>query len=201
MARPKRSEQTRAALISVGIEQISTHGYHGTGIKQILDEVNVPKGSFYNFFASKEAFVVELIQEYNRNLLLDLESFQQGPGVGLSAFEQLEYFYHFGIEKYGKSEKSCLIGSLSVEIGAQNNACRAALNKATGHWTSLLSELFELAQQDGDVRDDITSQQMAILYWSAWEGALLRMNVSGDTQQAKHTMDILLNQLLRINPS
>ncbi|OUS39938.1 TetR family transcriptional regulator, partial [Oleispira antarctica] len=55
MNRPRRSEQTREALIEAGIEQLSRHGYHGTGIKQILDEVSVPKGSFYNFFASKEA--------------------------------------------------------------------------------------------------------------------------------------------------
>lgn len=196
MARPKRSEQTRAALINVGIEQISIHGYHGTGIKQILDEVNVPKGSFYNFFASKEAFVVELIQEYNRDLLLELETFQQGEGAKLSALEQLEYFYHFGIKKYGKSDKTCLIGSLSVEIGAQNNACSVALNKATSHWMSLLSELFAAAQQAGDIRQEIASQQLAVLYWSTWEGALLRMNVSGDILQAKQTMDILLNQLL-----
>ena len=59
MNRPRRSVQTREALIEAGIEHLSVHGYHGTGIKQILDEVNVPKGSFYNFFASKEAFVAD----------------------------------------------------------------------------------------------------------------------------------------------
>lgn len=196
MIRPKRSEQTRTALISVGIEQISIHGYHGTGIKQILDEVNVPKGSFYNFFASKEAFVVELIQQYNQNILQELNNFRQGHGASLSAIEQLKYFYHFGVEKYGNSEKSCLIGSLSVEIGGQDNACRNALNKAISHWLFLLAELFTIAQADGDIRNDIEPDQMALLYWSTWEGTLLRMNVSGDKEQATLTMNILLNTIL-----
>ena len=75
MSRPRRSEHTREALIQAGIEHLSRFGYHGTGIKQILDDVNVPKGSFYNFFASKETFVAELIQAYSQDLLLQLDDF------------------------------------------------------------------------------------------------------------------------------
>ena len=73
MSRPRRSEHIREALIQAGIEQLSIHGYHGTGIKQILDEVNVPKGSFYNFFASKEAFVAEVIARYSQDLVQQLQ--------------------------------------------------------------------------------------------------------------------------------
>ena len=78
MSRPRRSEHTREALIDAGIEQLSVHGYHGTGIKQILDDVKVPKGSFYNFFASKEAFVAEVIGHYSQKLLAQLNDFIQG---------------------------------------------------------------------------------------------------------------------------
>ena len=80
MSRPRRSEHIREALIQAGIEQLSLHGYHGTGIKQILDEVNVPKGSFYNFFASKEAFVAELICHYSHELLSQIEQFVKVSG-------------------------------------------------------------------------------------------------------------------------
>ena len=39
-------------------------GYHGTGLQEILDAVNIPKGSFYNYFWSKENFGAEAIQHY-----------------------------------------------------------------------------------------------------------------------------------------
>ena len=39
-------------------------GYHGTGLKEILDAVQIPKGSFYNYFGSKENFAAEVIQHY-----------------------------------------------------------------------------------------------------------------------------------------
>ena len=31
-------------------------GYHGTGLQELVQRVGVPKGSFYNYFESKEAF-------------------------------------------------------------------------------------------------------------------------------------------------
>ena len=31
-------------------------GYHGTGIQEVVDKVGIPKGSFYNYFKSKEDF-------------------------------------------------------------------------------------------------------------------------------------------------
>ena len=34
-----------------------SHGYHGTGLSEVLASVHVPKGSFYNYFESKDAFV------------------------------------------------------------------------------------------------------------------------------------------------
>ena len=40
------------------------NGYHGTGIKEVLDRVNVPKGSFYSYFASKEELGEAAIQYY-----------------------------------------------------------------------------------------------------------------------------------------
>ena len=64
MARPRKSEQSRQLLLDIGSPMLIEHGHHGTGIKQVLDAVGVPKGSFYNFFPSKEAFVAGIIYQY-----------------------------------------------------------------------------------------------------------------------------------------
>ena len=199
MARPRRSEQTREDLINAGIDQISMHGYHGTGIKQILDVVNVPKGSFYNFFASKEAFVVELIKEYSQNLLKEFNDFRQGPGVTLSQVEQLRHMYQYGLEKYASSQcqKSCLIGALAMDVGAENAACQQALRTATREWQLMFSELFSQAQQAGEVRNDISAMQMSNIYWAAWEGSLMNLKVSGDAHKAADNMETMLTVLFK----
>jgi len=39
-------------------------GYHGTGLQELVTKVGVPKGSFYNYFPSKEDFSAEVVRLY-----------------------------------------------------------------------------------------------------------------------------------------
>ncbi|MFT6121788.1 MAG: TetR/AcrR family transcriptional repressor of nem operon [Oleiphilaceae bacterium] len=199
MARPRRSEQTREALITAGIDQISMHGYHGTGIKQILDIVNVPKGSFYNFFNSKEAFVAELIKAYSQNALAKLNTYLHTQGAGLSPVEQLRDIYTFGLSEYANSQyqKSCLVGALAADIGAESTLCQQALDKAMRAWLESFSIIFEQAQQIGELRTDVSAKQLASTYWSTWEGSLLKLKVTSNAQAAADTMELMLNTFFK----
>ena len=199
MNRPRRSEHTREALITAGIEQLSEHGYHGTGIKQILDEVNVPKGSFYNFFASKEAFVAEVIGHYSRDLLAQLSEFMTGEGKTLTPIEQLRAIYRYSLKQYASHDfkKSCLVGSIATEISAESEMCRIELESAMKQWLSFFSAIFAQAQQQQLVRDDISPTDMAAVYWAAWEGALIKMKMSADTQPVKRIMELMIETLLK----
>lgn len=199
MNRPRRSEHTREALIEAGIEQLSEHGYHGTGIKQILDVVNVPKGSFYNFFASKEAFVVEVIAHYSRNLLRQLTDFVEGEGKVLTPIDQLRLIYRYSLKQYASHEfkKSCLVGAIAIEISAESEMCRLELDKALKSWLHFFSSVFSQAQSQKLVRDDMSAMDMAAVYWSVWEGALMTMKMSADTKPVKKIMELMLETLLK----
>ncbi len=198
MARPRRSEQTREDLINAGIEQLSLHGYHGTGIKQILDQVNVPKGSFYNFFASKEAFVAELIGHYSDGLLIQLNEFLQASQGKLGPIEQLRTVYQVSLKSFAQSQcqKSCLIGALAAELGRESDMCQQALMTSVNKWLVVYTQLFDRAQQQGEVRGDIAPKQLATLYWSAWEGTLLKMKLNADLDAAAQTMELVISSLL-----
>src|SRR5258706_15085692 len=57
---------TRDHLLQVGLRRMHSMGYASTGVKEILDEADIPKGSFYHYFASKEAFAKEVLALYVR---------------------------------------------------------------------------------------------------------------------------------------
>lgn len=64
---PKRIDgglETRQALVRAGVIALTEKGFAATGIDDVLTQVGVPKGSFYHYFASKEAFGAELIDSY-----------------------------------------------------------------------------------------------------------------------------------------
>ncbi len=57
-------------ILKIGYDVLRRNNYHHTGINEILKKANIPKGSFYNFFKSKEDFVLQIIDSYgeiNRN--------------------------------------------------------------------------------------------------------------------------------------
>ena len=54
----------RKDILKKGIDLMSQSGYHSIGVMEILKSMSIPKGSFYNFFDSKEAFIIEAIELY-----------------------------------------------------------------------------------------------------------------------------------------
>ncbi|MBW8724852.1 MAG: TetR/AcrR family transcriptional regulator [Inquilinus limosus] len=62
---PKPKPGTRGTLVQAGLGIMHAEGYAATGIQAIVEGAGVPKGSFYNHFASKEAFGAEVIDAYS----------------------------------------------------------------------------------------------------------------------------------------
>lgn len=199
MARIRRSEQTREALIEEGIRQLAAYGYHGTGIKQILDAVRVPKGSFYNYFESKEAFVAEIVRSYSEQGLSQLDDYL-GSEKGLGPVEKLKTIYRYILEQHadvGQTQRGCLIGSLAAEIGSSSAICQRALIEAFSGWQQRLTALFKAAQDARQVRCDLSADDMATLFWSAWEGSLMRMKMEGSVRAPEHMIELLLDTVFK----
>src|SRR4051812_46614766 len=111
MARPRRSEDTRLALIEEGQRQLAVNGYHGTGIKQILDSVEVPKGSFYNYFDSKEAYVAAIIEDYTDHHVELLNRFlEQSTSSGLGKLRAV-HDHLFEQFELADCRHGCLVGT------------------------------------------------------------------------------------------
>ena len=51
-------------LLERGIELLWSKGYNATSVNDIVKAANIPKGSFYFYFDSKEDFTVKAIEKY-----------------------------------------------------------------------------------------------------------------------------------------
>jgi len=162
MARPRRSEKTRQDLLDLGVAALAEKGYNGTGIKEILDSANVPKGSFYNFFKSKEEFAVEIIAHYGEASLAKMDAFISNA-EDHPADQVLKTIYQttLGLIASEDFRKTCLVGSLASEIAASSDACRIALDKQHQQWLQRLEKLVAAGQQQGLFRTDMSSELLA----------------------------------------
>ena len=53
----------RDLILAKGAEVMTRRGYHGAGVQEIVQAAGVPKGSFYHYFASKEDFALQALQQ------------------------------------------------------------------------------------------------------------------------------------------
>ena len=185
-------------LLDQGVSLLLEKGYHGVGLKEILDTVRIPKGSFYNYFDSKEQFAAAAISHYIEPFILRLSAHMANPQLnGLTA---LQTYYRELIAEVAQSgfKGGCLLGNLLGEIGDTSSLCRQALVEAVARYTRLQKTALERGQQQGQVRLDRSAQDMADLLFNAWQGALLRMKAEQSVQPLQAVCRDLLDDYFRV---
>jgi TetR/AcrR family transcriptional repressor of nem operon len=176
------------------MELLADSGYHGTGLKKILDRVKVPKGSFYNYFASKEIFVSEIIKEYNRDVVSRLDDYiQSSDDDPVTMIRCIHKAIINDIE--AKGMKGCLVGNLAAEIGNSSVPCQVEMKTAFEAWEKRFVLLIEKAQEEKLLRDDMEASDMAQIFWSAWQGGLLKMKIDGNTDHLNKVVSLMIDSL------
>ncbi len=195
MARPRRSQNTRERLLEEGIASFLRDGYHGTGLKAVLDRVQVPKGSFYNYFASKEDFAIAAIERYAECLAKQLEASlraEADPISGLRAFFRSQMDEFVAADFIG----GCMVANLGGELEG-HDICREALRTSMLGYRDGLRGALRDAQEQGLLRADLESEAMADLLVAAWEGAVIRMKIERRLAPLEQCLDQLLDGYFR----
>lgn len=180
-------------ILNQGIHLLMMHGYHGTGLKLILDTVKVPKGSFYSYFKSKEQFTAEAIAHYIEPFLTKLQGFLDDSS--LNGHEAINAYFGSLVTELEQSDYKggCLLGDMMGEMSGVSDVCRDALMSAVARYCALLERGLVSAQQADIVRNDLSVDSMARLLFDTWQGALLHMKIEKSIAPLQRCTDQLLN--------
>ena len=86
---------TREHLLATG-EQLCMHrGFTGMGLSELLKTAEVPKGSFYHYFGSKERFGEALLAQYLERYLAQLDALLQPDDAGTPARARLMRYWSY----------------------------------------------------------------------------------------------------------
>lgn len=187
----------RKQLLDQGVNLLMLQGYHGTGLQEILDTVNVPKGSFYSYFSTKENFCAEVIAHYIQPFIEQLETHLQNPEQDALTGLQKYFAELITVVEQSHFKGGCLLGNLMGEIGDTSEVSRLALKLAVERYRDILQQGLAKAQQQGTIRSDKSAQQMADLLTDAWQGALLRMKIEKSIAPLLRCCDDLLGDFFK----
>ena len=197
MVKSTRTKRDREDILAEGFKLLSRQGYNGTGLKQILDSVQIPKGSFYHYFKSKEYFVAEVIENYIDRLLTHfdqhLEKSDENP------IQSIKTLYQLLIDEFQRTQctQGCLIGGLTAELGGQSKPLQRAMQHGYSQWADRFQALVTVAQNQNLIRSDLSAEEITEMFWCTWEGAILRMKMTGSTDALNRILLITLETLLK----
>lgn len=172
--RPEDTLETRELLMHAGLEVLTEKGFAATGIDEVLKRVGVPKGSFYHYFDSKEAFGGALIDRYASYFARKLE--RHFVDESMAPLDRLKAFIDDAQAGMARHDfrRGCLIGNLGQEMAALPEGFRERLNAVFEDWERRLARCLEAAQREGQIPAAVDCMQQARFFWIGWEGAVLR---------------------------
>lgn len=165
---------TRDMLLRAGVVALTERGFSAVGLDEILRAARVPKGSFYHYFASKEAFGAALIDAYAAYFARKLDRWlTDETRPPLTRMADFIADAITGMARHGY-RRGCLVGNLGQEIGTLPDRFRAQLQQVFADWQARTAACLRAAQADGAIARDHDCDQLAALFWIGWEGAVLR---------------------------
>ncbi|AIJ46018.1 TetR family transcriptional regulator [Comamonas testosteroni TK102] len=179
MIRSKKAEATRQHILDTGYRLVLHKGFAGLGLLEILKACNVPKGSFYHYFSSKEAFGCALLQQYVESYGHKLNDLL---GETSNGRERLMRYWDAWISApsnptLGWAEE-CLVVKLAAEVADLSEDMRLVLDAGVQRLLARIASLIDEAREDGSLPAGKPSPALARALYQMWLGAALLAKLS-----------------------
>ncbi|MGN3964997.1 acrylate utilization transcriptional regulator AcuR [Burkholderia gladioli] len=198
---PAAHADTRGVLLRAGMELLTEQGFAATGLDAVLKRVGIPKGSFYHYFESKDAFGRELMDAYDRYFIAKLDRWllddSQPALARLAAFVEDA---KAGMARHDFT-RGCLVGNLGLEAGALPEGFRERLAAIFTGWQARVADCLRAARQERTLAADADLERLAAFFWIGWEGAVLRARLLRDGAPLDTFFDGFLAGLPRARPA
>lgn len=189
-------KEVKKQIFEKCIPLINQKGFNSLGVKEITDTAGMSKGSFYNYFPSKEQFGVELINYYafKTEKILRLKLFTADMSVR-ERFVKVYHYFKEIYEKQGIEGVEGILGAFSVELSVVSSDIKTAVDNAYITIKSVFEEAFEIGQKNGEIYRNHNKDDIAEFLLISWYGAILRMRASGSFAPFRLCQDFVLNSI------
>lgn len=171
--------------------------FHSLGLTEILAAVNVPKGSFYHHFESKEQFGIELLRYYMARAYEHKRTWLQDRSQFPDALERLVRYLEAGMAKFIENgcRPICLVVKLCGEVATFSDGMREELAAGFGQWDKLSADVIREGQNQGSIAKSLVVQEAVTVIGSVWLGAMLRAQVMRNVSPMREAVAFLRSHL------
>ena len=168
---------TREDILLKSREVIRKHGYFNTSMNDLAAACGLYKGSFYHHFASKEALMTAILEDF-RHSLKD-QVFSVIDDNTLLPKERLATLFQKFSEVFLYENGGCFIGNTTLEAAQHVPEFAEILRGIFSDWIEALQKLYA-TNHPTDVAEKLAQQTIA-----EFEGAIMLSNLFKDRTYIK----------------
>jgi TetR/AcrR family transcriptional repressor of nem operon len=190
------AKSTREHLIDIGLGLMHKNGYNATGLADILNAADVPKGSFYHHFDSKEDFAAAALERYG------IREREHAAAVlsdtTISPVKRLRRYFSDLVKIYGQKGAipGCMMGRFSLEIARESPQLRKRISASFDHWQHTIAMVIRQAVVKKELVAGTNPESLAGFMLNSWQGALLRSQAEKSNAPLETFMHYMFDELL-----
>ncbi len=172
------AKSTRQVILDTAQVIVGRKGFSAVGLNEILQAAEVPKGSFYHYFNSKDAFGVVLLDSYFDHYVNGMQQLFNQPE--LSGFAKLMRYWQSWVDNQtGCTDTGkCLAVKLGAEVSDLSEPMRLALQRGTARTIELLAQALQHGIEDGSLQAQLHPESLARRLYALWLGTSVMSKIT-----------------------
>ncbi|BDB19119.1 TetR family transcriptional regulator [Pseudomonas sp. CYM-20-01] len=172
------TKSARQTILDTAQRIVGRKGFSAVGLNEILQAAEVPKGSFYHYFNSKDAFGVVLLDHYFDHYVQGMQQLFEQPGMSQHA-KLMRYWHSWINNQTGCTDAGkCLAVKLGAEVSDLSEPMRLALQRGTARTIGLLAEALQQGVEDGSVTLTQHPESLAQRLYALWLGTSVMSKIT-----------------------
>ena len=172
------TKSARQTILDTAQRIVGRKGFSAVGLNEILQAAEVPKGSFYHYFNSKDAFGVVLLDHYFDHYVHGMQQLFEQPGLSQHA-KLMRYWHSWINNQTGCTDAGkCLAVKLGAEVSDLSEPMRLALQRGTARTIALLAEALLQGVEDGSLTVQQPPQRLAQRLYALWLGTSVMSKIT-----------------------
>ncbi len=172
--RQRRSSEIRDRLFRSALQLFAQKGFQETTVEDITNAADVGKGTFFNYFPGKEhillAFGEMQLAKLEHAVATVRESNQPMP----------EFLRSLAMRMTEEPVRHPAIIRILLQGFLSTSSVRAPMLQLQDRVHALHTELIQIAQKRGEIRNDISAREIAFVFRQTIFGTLLIWSLFGD---------------------
>lgn len=182
-------------ILDAGQRTIAHKGWAAVGLTEILKAAGVPKGSFYYYFRSKDAFGEAMMVDYFTEYLADMDRIFAQPERS-AADRLMEYWESWrATQSLDDCQGKCLAVKLGAEVADLSEPLRLALKKGTTSITKRIEKMIDAGLEDGSLSIDTNPPVVAQTLYDLWLGASVMAKIQRNTTPMDNALTLTTHLL------